>query len=45
MGMLGYASSMDPKNPAWDPDVLVSISLSCHVHNRLIHFLDNHEGS
>jgi len=22
MGMLGYASSMDPKNPAWDPDVL-----------------------
>jgi hypothetical protein len=25
MGMLGSASSTDPKNQAWDPDVLVSL--------------------
>jgi hypothetical protein len=29
MGMLGSASSMEPKNPSWDPDVLVSLSFPC----------------
>jgi hypothetical protein len=31
MGMLGSESSTDPKSPAWDSDVLVSLSFSRHV--------------
>ena len=42
LGMLGSASSTEPKNPSWDPDVLVSLSFTHHVHTRSIIFLDNH---
>jgi hypothetical protein len=31
MGMVGSASPTDPKNLAWDPDVLVSLLFLGHI--------------
>ena len=50
MGMVSSASSTNPKNPEWDPDVLVSLHtrlvLCICVHRRwTISFPYNNEGS
>lgn len=36
VGMVGSTSPTDPKNLAWDPDVLVSLPFLGHLHTRLV---------
>jgi hypothetical protein len=37
VGMAGSVPSMDPKNPVWDPDVLVSLLFLGNLYTRLTH--------
>jgi hypothetical protein len=41
VGMVGSMLSRDPKNPMWDPDVLVSLLFLGHFHTTLAHLHKN----